>query len=182
MLFLHPCLELGEPHWAPVPHPHRGARAPCLLLSVWRQKGTSCQSQVVGSTCPRLPQSRRPRPTPLVGVMVQPPHLPWARRWQGRGGVHQRRGGGDILALWDRGDCLPGTRVLSGPGSGAAAAAGSAGEVYPAHVSLQAAPPHVWPGSASPSLGGGAISPVPPGVCGTWGFGSRQSPRSPLGS
>ena len=54
LLILHPRSELGEPHWAPVPHPHRGAPAPCLLLSVRGQKGTSCRSQVVGSTCPRL--------------------------------------------------------------------------------------------------------------------------------
>lgn len=56
-------------------------------------------------------------------------------------GVCRRRGGGDLPALWGRRACLLGARGLSGPGSGAAAAVGSAGEVYPAHVSLQAAPP-----------------------------------------
>ena len=179
LLVLRPRSEPGEPHWAPVPHPHRGARAPCLLLSVRGQKGTSCRSQVVGSTCPRLRRPGAHALLPLSGLRCSR-HV-FRGPDGGKGGrcAPEARWGGHPGSVGP-GACLLGARVLSGPGSGAAAAAGSAGEVHPAHVSLQAAPPMRGQEALLQASGWCRLSSPSGGVrdLGVWG---QAGPRVPTG-
>lgn len=58
--YFNPARSWGNSTWEPVPHPHRGARAPCLLFSIQDKKGRPASPRSSG---PHVPASAGKAPT-----------------------------------------------------------------------------------------------------------------------